>query len=298
MSGKKLTLTIGIPTYEGGESLIKTVESVRASQDVDHFRLFVCVDGKPLEPHIEERLLELGTEILKSEVREGQRARIKQMVATASSDILILTQDDIIFSPTTVREFMRVFELHPEITLASGNGQPLPAKTFIERVIHHGLRITNEVTRYWKRGDNYMQCGGKGLAFRLDFLRTLELTEKVMNSDTNFYFLNQKRGGHFIFVRKAIYYFRSPQNLKEHLRQSRKSQEAPKEVKTYLDMELETIQPFPWGWVILMTLKNLMHFPLLTAAYTVIFLYTHVAGRNTYTQPKAFWETDASTKKI
>ena len=51
MSDQAFRITIGIPTYVGGASLVKAVESLLVSSYAD-FRLIISVDGKKLAPEI------------------------------------------------------------------------------------------------------------------------------------------------------------------------------------------------------------------------------------------------------
>lgn len=295
---KRLTLTVGIPTYDGGPSLIKSVEKVLASQGVPPFRVVVCVDGKPLEPKIEARLRELGVDVLCSRVRGGQRARIKQMIAVTSTDIIILTQDDILFTPFLIRTILETFARESDLTLISGNGQPLPPQNFFESVVHVGMAIAEEAAWHWKDGDNYMHCGGKCLAFRTDFLKKMTLAEEILNSDTNFYFLNRAMGGKFRYLRHAVYYLRSPQTLQEHSRQSGKSQRIPEEIQTYLNIDINKEFSYPMGRIVRAAIKSFLTKPLRTLCYIGVWLYTHTVGRRIFSQARRFWASDPSTKKI
>ena len=242
-----LTVTVGIPTYYGGRGLVKTVKSILASTGVEPFRLIVCVDGNPLQKEVENALGALGVEIIFSQERGGQRARIKQMLDVCTTDVLILTQDDVLFSPDAIRHLLGTFESYPEATMLSGHGEPLPAKSFFESVIQIGMMISECVGKQWRGGDNYLRVGGRCLAFRAGFMRTLDIAEEVLSSDANFYFLNEKNNGVFRHVDEAVYFVRSPQTIVEHLKQSRKYQLISKEIQRDLDLDIGRLQPIPLG---------------------------------------------------
>lgn len=293
-----LSVTVGIPTYYGGQGLVKTVQNVLASVGIEPFRLIVCVDGNPLKPEIAKQLSDLGVEIITSETRGGQRARIKQMVALCDTDILILTQDDVLFSQKTVAEITKAFTKDPALTMISGHGDYFLAKSFFEKVIRIGALVSGIIGKNWNKGDNYMQVGGRCLAFRTAWIKDMSLNEEVLNSDVNFYFLNKKLGGKFQRVYSANYFVRSPQTLSEHLKQSRKFQLAASEVKEYLDIDIGSRYTLPLGWSTYAIGKIFVCHPIQTICYIGVWIYTRIAGNTIYTNVRRFWETDVSTKEI
>lgn len=293
-----LTVTVGIPTYYGGQGLVKTVKSVLASAGVEPFRLIVCVDGNPLNKEIAEQLGELGAEIITSETRGGQRARIKQMVALCDTDILILTQDDVLFSENTVLEIKKAFAKDTATMMISGHGDYFPAKSFFEKVMRIGKLVSGVIGEKWNKGDSYMQVGGRCLAFRSFWIKGMPIREEVLNSDVNFYFLNKKLGGRFQRVHSARYFVRCPQTLSEHLKQSRKFQLVAHEVKDHFDMDIGSGYTLPPGWIAYAVGKVFISHPIQTVCYAGIWIYTRIAGDRIYTGVKRFWETDISTKEI
>src|SRR3989344_4952144 len=150
-----LTLTIGIPTYYGGESLVKTVESISKFKNVYDVRIIVSVDGKKLDKHIYNPLKKYGVKIVENKIRGGQVARINQIIAMCKTDIIILTQDDIIFTPSTIDEIMNGFENNPEITMEAARVVPLRATNLIEKVVQVGVSISYTLGKNWNGGDNY-----------------------------------------------------------------------------------------------------------------------------------------------
>lgn len=298
MKEKKVSFTVGIPTYYGGYGLIKTVKSVLASEGVQSFRFIVCVDGNPLQPDIESQLRELGVEIVFSETRGGQLERIKQMIGLCKTDVLVLTQDDILFTPATIREVIRKFEEDENVTLVCGNAKPLLPKNFFESVVNVGLKISDTVGARWNGGDNHLRVGGRCLAFRMDVARKMDISEGVLSSDVYFYFYNRILGGKFSYADKAVYFLRSPNNLSEHLKQSRKYQLIQKEISTHLVGKVESVPSPPIELILLACWKEFFRQPIRFLAYIAVSVYTRCAGKNLYKDKVRFWDTDISTKQI
>lgn len=298
MKKNKLSLTIGIPTYYGGPGLVQTVRNILVSKGVDKFRLIVSVDANPLKPNIAKQLKELGIEIINNKKRGGQVTRILQIISLCKTEFIILTQDDILFTPYTIKAIMEGFREYPHATMLSGKVIPLKPNTFIEKVVHIGVSISYTIGKNWKNGDNYFLAGGRCLAFRTKMAKKLKMPEEVLNSDTYLYFLNKKLGGSFRHIPLAIYHMRSPQTLSEHMKQSKKYQHVPAEIKHYLELDINKIQSLPLWLQVYASIKEFIKKPILTICYLGILLYTRTQKKNMYKNVTRYWDTDISTKKI
>lgn len=294
-----LSVTIGIPTYYGGPGLVKTVKSIMSSEGVAPFRLIICVDGNPLDPVIAAELEKLGAEVVMSEERGGQVARIRQMIGLSRSDIVILTQDDILFEKDTVREILRAFETHPEATMVSVGAVPLPPTVWFERIIHAGFAIAQEVEARWNGGNNYLRACGRCLAFRKDMAGVIrdEIQEEVISCDAHFYFINRQHGGQVVRADKAVYRFRSPKTLNDHLKQSQKHLALPEELWRYRKVDFHKESPIPLMPRIQSALKGLVTDPFWTTLYFGVLAYTRLR-KNPFLKATRFWDTDVSTKEI
>ncbi len=295
----QLSVTIGIPTYYGGPGLVKTVRSIVASEGVEPFRLIVCVDGNPLDPTIEAALTELGAEVVLSEERGGQVARIRQMIGLSQSEIIILTQDDILFEKDTVREILKTFEAYPETTMVSTAAVPLPATVWFERVIHAGFAIAQRIEELWNGGDNYLRACGRCLAFRRDMAATIreEIQEEVISCDAHFFFINRQHGGVFRRADRAVYRFRSPKSLHDHLKQSQKHLALPEELSIYRKIDFDKESAIPLMPRIRAALTGLLSNPFWTPLYFGVLLYTRIK-KNPFLRATRFWDTDETTKEI
>lgn len=293
------SITVGIPTYYGGPALVKAVKSILASKGVGKLRLIVNVDGNPLAKEIEEQLKKMGVDVVFSPKRGGQVARIKQIIGLCHTDLLILTQDDIYFPPDSLVKIITAFKKKPDVTMISARLFPHPAKTFFESIIETGVRLTHKVGDLWNNGDNYLLSSGRCLAFRTKFIKTFNIPIDVINSDAHLYFENKYRRGKFLALKDAIVYNKSPQTLKEHLKQSRKFQNSSVELSKYFPRRDLTREYDPSLHLILKAyLDEFVSRPLKTTIYLLVLAYTRLAGKNMYANVKKFWETDVSTKKI
>lgn len=291
-----ISFTVGIPTYYGAPAIIDTVKSILRSVQAPPFRIIVTVDGNPLKPEIETGLRNLGAEVIFNKVRGGQTSRIKQLIALCQTDILILTQDDVLFTPTAVAEIVTLFSKEPSVTMIGANIKPITAENFFERIVEVGVRIRDVVGRRWLNGDNYLMSIGRCLAFRTDTAKRLVISDEIINSDAYLYFENKRVGGHFLPCETAVVFNKSPQHLKEHLKQSRRFHNSRNELSAYTDAQLPSGYAVPRRLVISSIIREFVSHPILTICYLAITIYSYL-GHQKNAPKKRFWETDVSTKR-
>ena len=291
-------MTVGIPTYYGGQGLAEAAKSILASKGIEKFRFIVTVDGNPLKDDIRQQFIDLGVEVIENEERGGQVARIKQLIALCDTDILVLTQDDIRFQSDTLAKILRGFENHPETTMIGARMLPVPAKTFLEKVVERGAQLTHRIGDLWQQGDNYLLASGRCLAFRSFMAKKLVIPEEVINSDAYLYFENKKNDGAFLALRDAIVFNKSPQKIQEHIKQNKKFEYSQAELEKYLDgINLKSEYMIPRLIVIRALLSEFIAHPVLTVSYIVLQIYVKF-HKNPFVNVKRFWDTDVSTKRV
>ncbi|MDD2807152.1 MAG: glycosyltransferase [Patescibacteria group bacterium] len=289
--------TVGLPTYYGAPAIIKTVESILASKNVGQFRLIVTIDGNPLKPEIEERLTSLGVEVIFNDQRGGQTARIKQLINLCETEILILTQDDIIFQPNTISEIMLSLENNKNLTMIGTNVKPMPAQTYFEKILEIGVKIRDQVGLKWNDGDNYLMSNGRCLVFRIPFAKQYKIPEVIINSDAYLYFVNKKIGGKFISLQSAIVYNKSPLRLKEHVKQSRRFINSYDELLNYFGSEIKKEYQIPKWLILVAATKIFFSSPVKATLYFLVSVYVKIGNVRKKQITKRFWETDISTKR-
>ena len=295
---KKLTLTVGIPTYYGGPALVNAAKSVLDSKSVDKFRLIVNIDGNPLEPEIEKQLLDLGVDVVFSKERGGQVARIKQMIGMTDTDILVLTQDDIQLAPDTLANILKTFGNYPKLTMIGARMRSKKTNKIMEKIVDVAVEGNNELGRRWKNGNNYLMASGRCMAFRADFIKKFDIPEGIINSDSYLYFENKRKGGEFLALSEAVVFNKTPETLKEHLKQSRKFSVSKGENEKYAGENLSGEYSIPLKPKLEAFAAILLRKHIWAILYLGINLYTKIVGRNMYKDAVRFWETDKTTKKV
>jgi len=292
----KTTFTVALPTYYGAPAIIDAVKSIRASEGVDEFRLIVAVDGNQLKPEIQKKLEALGAEIHLAEKRGGQTARINQIISLCETEILILTQDDVIFHQDTIKNILKMYEMsHP--TMIAPKIVPAQSQTFFENVLETGVRINYDIGSQWNNADNYLLAIGRCLVFKTDHVKQFEIADSIINSDAYLYFENKRLGGTFKYAQDAIVTNKSPQKLAEHTKQSIRFQQSKDELANYQKMHVDQEYLIPIGNRVSAAFKEFIAHPVLMLTYTFLKLYTKIKYLQAPPINKPYWETDVSTKR-
>ncbi len=295
---KTKKITIGIPTYYGGPSLVETVRSIRASSNYSDALVVVCVDGVPLKKPIEKALQALNVDIVFSEVRGGQVARIKQIIGMCKTQFLVLTQDDIILDAQSLERIVAEFDQNPKTTMVAACELPTKPIMLFEKILASGYESALWIGEHWNNGDNYLLPSGRCLAFRTAHAQKFSLPEEIINSDTYLYFENKRLKGLCRYVKSAVVYNPLPQKLKEHINQSRKFAISQAENQRYFKRDLNREYAIPTSLKVMGLIRSLSKQPLYTVAYLTINVYTRIAGRNLFKNATRFWDTDSSTKRL
>lgn len=297
-SDRKLTLTVGIPTCYGGDSLVETVKSLCASRGVPDFRLVIVADRTPISDSIKKELSELGVELHWNEKEGSQMKKVKQMIATLDTDIFVHTQDDIIFHPNALSEILKAFEMNPDVTMVGSRVLPLPPGGSFEAGMASMVRLVDRIGRRWNRGDNRLMASGRCLSYRVSHLRKMNIPEQVINADMYMYLLNHKLGGEFHASRDSVIYIRAPQSFRDQIGPSSRFQFQKEEMAKYFGREMAREYPIPAGALISALIAEFFVHPLALFGYIGIFVMTRVKQQKGRIVRDPNWEVDQSTKEV
>ncbi len=294
---KKLSLTVGIATCYGGESIIDTIKSIRASEKITKFKIILIADRVPLSEFVKKQLRKLKVEFYENLVESSQAKKRKQIIELTNTDLLILTQDDVLFSKTTLKKVISQFVKHPEITMLSILNKPVKATNFFESILNKGTDIVSKIAVNWDRGDNYLAVVGRFMAFRTNWVRKFDIRDSISTNDAYFYFQNRKLNGIYRYFPQAYVLFKNPQNMKEHLRKSSRFQLSKLEMEKYYG-RLEKEYRIPTRIILSVLIEELFRDPIKMIFYIGVNIYTKIFRLDSKKILNVLWEIDSSTKKV
>jgi len=292
------SFVVGINTCYCDEQIIDTVKSLRASQGVPHFRIVIVSDREKASDKVVNALKDLDVEFYENPTVTSAWAKQVQILDMTKEEIIIMTQDDVLFHPYAI--YNTVMELTKEgVTFVGLVNEPIEGDSIVENGISVGTRLMNKIAKSWNNGDNYLACLGRLMAFRTDFIRNVYVEVDSISVDAYLYFENKKLGGKYVCLWDTPIYFRSPQNMLEHMRKSSRFQHSKAEMESYKRFpRLNEEYKMPTSVVVKSAIKQFLHDPIHFIAYCGIFAFTRLKTINAENCLYANWEVDFSTKEI
>lgn len=297
-SKKHLSLTVGITTCYGGASILETVRSIRSSEGVRRFRFILVSDRTPIDPGVLEKLRKMDVEVIWNDTEGSQFKKKKQILALCDTDLIVFTNDDVLFGKNTLKTVVDEFQKNKQVTLISVNNQPIPSSSIVERAISVGTNIVNRIALKWNNGDNYLSVIGRFEATRVNWVKKyFKLHDDVVSSDQYIYFENKKHGGVYKYLPNVSVYFRNPQTLREHLRKSSRFQYAKMEMSRYFGYIVQDYK-VPRSIFLVALLQEFFVNPFFFFVYVLISTYTRIFVLPPKESLNPNWQIDLSTKHI
>ena len=298
MKKKLLSLTVGITTCFGDASILDTVRSIRASKNIGNFRFIIVSDRVKFANEIKNEFKKYRVELIENKAEGSQIEKQKQILKLAKSDLLVLTQDDVLMDPQALSKVVANFEKNRGLTMVSILNKPTLATNLIEDILNAGTNIANLTAKNWNNGNNYLSVIGRFMAFRTDFIKhKFRLLSEVATSDAYYYFENKSVGGKYKYLSDAYVEFKNPQNLKEHMRKSSRFQYSNMEMSHYFN-NISREYEVPFMATAKAVFDQLLQKPVKTVLYFGIFAYTRVIRLESKVVLNPIWEVDLSTKNI
>ncbi len=292
----KLTITVAITSCYSGESIIKTIKSLRDCTGGREVIIRLVTDTIPLSQSMKRRLNSLGVVWSENIERGSQNKKYLQIINRTDTDIIVLTQDDVSFSINTLSEIEKLFRNNSDISMIATNVIPIQPKTLIEKVIFTGVEYTKNITKKWNNGDNYLLANGRCLAFRVKFLSKFRIPLTIVNGDGYFYFENKRNGGKCKYAHHAKVYYQIPSNIKEHLNQSSRFQYSKIELQQYFKEMLKNEYKIPFNVLFLEYIRIFLKYPFYTFGYLLLMGYSRIKKRKQTSSLNPLWDIDLSTK--
>lgn len=295
---KNLTVSIGIPTYEAGLSLVSTLNSIYAQAGFKNVqRIILIVDGNKIYTEIMKQINNSKLKVISGKQRKGQSQRINDIFESADSDFLILTNDDVVWEKNTLKEMTEKYT-STNADLISGNVFPLKAKSLMETVLKIGIDINREIYETWNKSDNYLSCNGRIVGLSKKLYKKIQIPASLWNNDAYMYLFAKVNNFKFGFAKKAIIFFRSPSTLNEHIKQSSKFRFSMQENSKFFKQDLNEFYKVPKSLLIKSLIESAFRSPMMTFFYLVITLKTSLHKTDFSKNKNGFWNTDKSTKKL
>lgn len=292
-----LSVTVGITTCYGDDSILDTVKSIRNSKGLEKFRFIIVADRVPIKPQLKKSLKKFGVELFENKVEGSQPKKQKQILKLCQTDLLILTQDDVLFESKTLIQVVKEFQKNPKVTMVSILNQPIKATNYFESLLNIGTNIANGFAKNWNNGNNYLSSIGRFMAFKTEAIKKFNIPSTVATTDAYYFFENNRKKGIFKYLPNVGVIFKNPQNMTEHLRKSSRFQYSRFEMEHYFG-NLKKEYQIPKLAIVKTLIQEFFKNPIKFLLYIGVNLYTKIYKLDSKKVLNAVWEVDLSTKKV
>ena len=293
---KKTTLSIGIPAYNEGKN-IKALLEMLLLQREDGFKLneIIIISDGSSDDTVEEAksVVDKRIIIVNSKKRMGKSARMNQIYTKFNADILVLMDADVLVKD---RRLLAKAVAEADIKnsgIAGINATPFASEYFFEQVLETGVDITKLIASRWNNGKNYLSFKGCFLMLDGKLAKSISMPASLVNNDAYLYFAAKAQGYTSTYIKDCEIYYRSPNTMKDHLKQSSRFKTSQDELAQYFDLNWEEEYKMPLASVVTSILQSLLKRPVHTVAYILVNVFTSIKKQTNITST---WSIATSTK--
>lgn len=293
---KITTVSIGIPVYNESKNIGKLL-SCLLSQNEEGFVLkevIIITDGCT-DSTIDKikKIKNKKINLISETERLGKSARLNQIFKLFSGDILFLCDGDIeILDVNLLSKIIKNTNFH-NAGLTGVNARPLTSSTFFQRILYIGYEISEQISRKWNDGRNYLSFRGCFLGLDKKFAKQITFDKGIVSNDAYLYLKAIELGYSPIYQKNAVVYFKSPDNFKDHLKQSKRFINSKKEMEQLFRRDLDNEYHIPTKIYLSVLSKAL----IIKHIYLIYYLFIQilvVLRKDKFNNPK--WNIALSTK--
>ena len=237
---------------------------------------------------------------IEHEKRIGKSTRLNDIYRNLDTDILVQSDADVQFKgKMVIARLIAPLTASKMVGLCGGNPIAVSGETFIEKSIN----ITHSVYRKFrgdlKGGHNVFSADGRLLALSRTFANNLYIPPTMIANDMFAYFSCISKGFKYQYVKDAIVYYRSPQTLKDHIRQNTRFEAGPLRMEKYFEKSLvESELKIPLSKLFLYTFFEFIKAPHMAVTILMINIFCRVQAKLNESKMNAKWNMAITTKSL
>ncbi len=300
---KKLTVTVAISAFNEENNIIPFIESAQV-QKGDNFiieKILVINDGST--DHTIKKLKKIKSHkvrIINHAERVGKSTRLNEIYRELKSEILVQSDADVVFSHKyIIRDLVEHFIDDNTVGMCGGRPTPKKSITFTEKAINSTFNIYDRLRPIINGGHNMLSADGRLLAYRKGLIKKIRIPGDMIANDLYTYFCCISEGYKYDFVKTGVVWFRSPQNLHDHLRQNTRFIAARTRMLKYFPESLVKKElRIPKGEFLLSSIQEVLRHPVLCLYIKAINLYISAESTKVEKELNSAWPMAISTKNL
>ncbi|MDD2807150.1 MAG: glycosyltransferase [Patescibacteria group bacterium] len=295
------TVTIAVSAYNEENNILNFINSVLKQEQTnfDLEKIVIISDGSTDKTCDIIKLLKSDKiQLIEAKNRIGKSSRLNQLYALVDSDIVVQSDCDVIFdNPFVVANLISPIISEPNVVMCGGHPHPLTATTFLEQAVNCTVEAFLLFRQTVRGGNNVFSADGRLLAYQKSFYKQLKIPSDMIANDAYTYFYCRQLGLQYRYVTTATVSFRSPQNLKDHLKQNTRFDAAPLRMARYFPKKLVAQEyHIPFAVRLPNYLAQFLRHPILCGYIYLVNIYCKIKAKKSEKKMTAVWKMAHTTK--
>ncbi len=297
---RRWSVSIGIPAYNEEANIQLLLHSLlRQKQHHVMIReILVVSDGSTDETVAKAKSVkDTRIYVIDRKDRYGMNVTQNEIVSRAKGDALILVNADVLPADDDFLDRIVNPLMHDQsIGIVGGDPLPMPPKNSIEWSLSENHKWKQTFFRHVNGGETIYLCHGRVRAFSKKMYRNI-VWPNYCPEDAYSFLRCYELGLRFVFVESARVYFRSPQTIEEHARQSLRFIQGRDALIRYFSQDsisnVYHIQPMIFfQFLFFYAFKK----PIAFMSYFIIMIFVWIAYRREVDIHQ--WDISVTTKKV
>lgn len=301
MKNIKPTVTVAVCAYNEEKNISAFLSTVlkQAEESFKIMQIIVVSDGSTDDTVSKvNSLKEVRIQLWNSHERKGKSYWLNKIYRNLKTDFLVQSDADVIFTnDRVISSILKPMLINKKVFMCGGNPEPIPGTTFIEKSVN----ITTKTYRIFRKsvrgGNNVFSADGRLLAYRTKFIKGVIIPKTMIANDAFTYFYCITKGGLYKFVPNAIVQYRSPQTVKDQIRQNTRFLASPQRMTKYFDSDIVAKEYEIPTWLYLRTIiKEVISHPVHSIVIFFINKLCFINSRLMESRLNGKWAMATTTK--
>jgi len=296
---RKMTLTIGIPTYNEGKNIGFLLQSIK-SQELSAtkiVKIIVYSDASTDDTLVLLNIVKMkDLEVIAAKKRMGKSYAMNQIIKRTKSDILAILDADILVRDKNMIEKLIEPIIKQNADLTSARVKEFWTKSKFEDILKISMLLKKDIFEAHKNGNNIYTCHGRARAMSKKLYKSIRFKTNVVAEDAYAYLFTVYNKFSYIFAKDANVHYHLPGTFKDHQKQSVRFIQSYKQLANeFGEKFISKEKKLPKVLVFPFVFRYFLKYPLTLIFYALILVYMRV--RSIFVNEiKATWVIAESTK--
>lgn len=298
---KKKNITIGIPAFNEEINIGHLLKDIFSQECKGYIikRVIVYSDGSTdSTTEVVKKIKNKKILLIDNRKRKGVAHGVNALLERANSEIFVLLNADIRITDRRFLEKIIDPIINAQADLSSCKIREVGPTTIVEKILYAGMSYKHHLFETFRNGQNLYTCHGPARAFSKRLYSNFRLKQSSAE-DMYSYLFCVSRGYKYCYVKDTFVYYKLPDNLKDHEKQSVRFINAKTTMSDYFESRfVKREQYLPLGLHVKSIFLTLKKYPVYMALYVGLFFYMKLVSIFKTKITHNGWPISVSSKTI